>query len=626
MTDEGPAGNERRIAAAVAAGDPVDLGGGDPARRTLRGGWLGEVLTAAPPDGGGRVRPVRIRGALITGPLDLEACTLTRPLHLDGCRFDGPVILDDATALTVRLRGCRMPGLLARGLRTTGDLEINDGSAVEGTVDLLGAGIGGKLSFRRARLADPGGRALNADRLVVEQGLFCGGGFAAEGEVRLLGARVGGRFELQDARLSNPGATALQASWLTVGQHMLCEGLRAEGRVNVSAARISHLDMSRAVLNAPGGTALDGYGVIVEHDILCRGLSAQGEVNLSRVQIDGQLHLDGARLSDPGGRALNADALTTRQSLFCRNGFTAEGEVRAIGARIGGVCDLTGARLHNPGGRAVYAVRIRVEGDLLCRNGFTADGQMQLGGAIVDGQLDLRDSRLRNPGRQALDLEAARAGELVLLPREAPDGAVNLTGARVGTLHDEPRTWPAVLHLDGFAYDALTDDSADGRERLRWLARDGGGYKPQAYDQLAAAYRRAGQEEAARRVSIAKQRHRRQVLGLGGRLANRLLEVTVGYGYRTRLAAAWLAGLLAAGTWVFARAHPGAMTRTNPNGPAFNAFAYTLDVLLPVVDLGQQKAWQPQGAATYCTWVLIAAGWILTTAVVAGLTGVVKRN
>ncbi|MBE1533496.1 hypothetical protein [Actinomadura algeriensis] len=627
MNVDEPAENERRIVSSIDAGEPVDLSGADVVHRTLRAEWLSELLTTAPPSTGGRVRPVRIRGARITGPLDLEACTLTRPLLLEECHFDDVVTLNDATALTVRLPGCRLPGLSARSLHTAGDLELNDGFTAEGTVDLLGADIGGKLSLRRAHIANPGGWALNADRLVVAHGLFCSGGFTAEGELRLLGAHIGGRIDLQRAHIANPGGTALQGSWLTVGQHMLCEGLHVEGRINLAGARIPHLNMSEATLRNPGGTALDGYGVIVEHDILCSdGFTAEGELNLCRAQIDGQLYLDGAQLTNPGGRALYADALTTKQSLFCRDGFAAEGEVRVIGARIGGVCNLTGARLRNPGGRALYAVRIQIEGDLLCRNGFTAEGRVQLGGASVGGQLDLQGARLLNPGHQALDLEAARASELILMPAAPPDGLVNLTNAQVGIFHDEQATWPAVIRLEGFTYDSLVDDAVDARERLRWLTRNRSGYKPQLYDQLAAAYRRAGQEEAARQVAIAKQRHRRQVLGLGGKLANWLLYVTVGYGYRTRLAAAWLIGLLGVGTCVFAYAHPSAMTRSNPNGPTFNAFAYTLDVLLPVIDLGQQKAWHPQGAAMYCSWLLIAGGWLLATAIVAGLTGIIKRN
>jgi hypothetical protein len=146
------------------------------------------------------------------------------------------------------------------------------------------------------------------------------------------------------------------------------------------------------------------------------------------------------------------------------------------------------------------------------------------------------------------------------------------------------------------------------------------------YDQLAAAYLRTGYEEAARKVRIAKQWHRRAVLNPAGRLLNWLLYVTVGYGYRTWLAGAWLAGLIAIGTWVFSHAYPDNMTPVSTHPPAFHALAYTLDVLVPIVNLGQQNAWQPQDSALYWSWALTGAGWVLTTAVVAGLTGILKRD
>jgi hypothetical protein len=41
---------------------------------------------------------------------------------------------------------------------------------------------------------------------------------------------------------------------------------------------------------------------------------------------------------------------------------------------------------------------------------------------------------------------------------------------------------------------------------------------------------RAGHEEAARRVAIAKQRHRRQVLNPASKMWNWLLYLTIGYG------------------------------------------------------------------------------------------------
>jgi hypothetical protein len=51
-----------------------------------------------------------------------------------------------------------------------------------------------------------------------------------------------------------------------------------------------------------------------------------------------------------------------------------------------------------------------------------------------------------------------------------------------------------------------------------------------------------------------------------------------------------------------------------------------MDVLVPIVDFGQRKAWIAHGSAQYWSWILIIAGWFLTTAVVAGLTGILKRD
>jgi hypothetical protein len=58
----------------------------------------------------------------------------------------------------------------------------------------------------------------------------------------------------------------------------------------------------------------------------------------------------------------------------------------------------------------------------------------------------------------------------------------------------------------------------------------------------------------------------------------------------------------------------------------FSAPVYTLDVLLPIIDLGQQASWQPTGITLYFYWTLIILGWTLTTALVAGLTGIFKRD
>jgi len=57
-----------------------------------------------------------------------------------------------------------------------------------------------------------------------------------------------------------------------------------------------------------------------------------------------------------------------------------------------------------------------------------------------------------------------------------------------------------------------------------------------------------------------------------------------------------------------------------------HAAIYSLDVLLPIVDLGQESAWIPHGVTAVWSWFEILFGWVLTTAAVAGLTSVLRRG
>jgi hypothetical protein len=209
------------------------------------------------------------------------------------------------------------------------------------------------------------------------------------------------------------------------------------------------------------------------------------------------------------------------------------------------------------------------------------------------------------------------------MPKRRPQGEVVLSDATVGAFYDDPAGWPAPLHLRGFVYGTLGNDEVKVKERLRWLTASADSYSPQIYDQLAATYTRTGQDEAARTVMIAKQRHRRAVLNPPGKLVNLVLDWTVGYGYRTWKAAVWLVVLLSLSAWWFTRIH---MVATSQHPVAFNPFGYALDLLVPIADLGLKSDWQPTGDYLYLTWLLRALGWILTTAVVAAVTGVLKRN
>jgi hypothetical protein len=333
----------------------------------------------------------------------------------------------------------------------------------------------------------------------------------------------------------------------------------------------------------------------------------------------------------PGCRvpSLNAEQFQTRGNLELDDGFAANGEVRLLGAHIGGQLSFHGATLTNDDGPALNADGLTVDRGMVCQEGFSATGEVRLRRGHISGALSFNGATLTNPGKLALDLEGARVRTLFLRPQAQPDGQVDLTNARVDDLYDSQATWPESLLLKGFEYDAVhAAPEVTITERLRWIERDPGGYTPQLYEQLAAFYRRAGQDDDARKVAIAKQRRRRQTLNGPGKAWSSLLRWTVGYGYQTWKAGLWLLVLIGLGWWIFDRAHPAHLAAAKPPGqrPWFHAGLYALDLLLPFADLGYQGSWIAGGWARgfYLGWNL--AGWILITAVVAALSGLIKRD
>jgi hypothetical protein len=305
-------------------------------------------------------------------------------------------------------------------------------------------------------------------------------------------------------------------------------------------------------------------------------------VLLVGAHISGQLDMSGGTLTNENGPALNADALTVEQHMLCGEGFAARGEVRLVSAHIGGLLDFSRGTLTNQEGRALNVER-----------------------AVVTGALVLRPITMC--------------------------GTVHLTHAQVGKYLDDSATWPDTLRLDAFTYGSIgayPEVTVD--DRLRWLSRNASGYSAQPYEQLGAVYRQSGRENEARRVAIEKQRQSRAQLNVLGKGWNIVLGWTVGYGYRTSQAGLWLLGLLIAGSIVFQAAHDQhqlTAAHSQPEEqPPFQPVIYTLDVILPVVNLHQRDAWIAHGLVQWVALACTLGGWVLTTAVVLSLTGILKRN
>ncbi|GAA2110082.1 hypothetical protein [Actinomadura alba] len=497
-----------------------------------------------------------------------------------------------------------------------------------------------------------------ADRVVraeVIVALLLGAQDAEPGEiaaVRLTGARITGTLNLGHAEVTVPLALTgcsfdesphlywasmrsmhilrcrlpgLVASGTTVEGHLWLEGSHVSGGLWLDGAHITGiLNLSGVHLLNPGGDALLGDRLAVDANVYCdQGFTADGEVRLPGARIGGQLIFRGARLRNPSGSALYASRLDVAANVFCDGGFSANGAVRLRGARVGGYLSLVGAVLNHPDRTALNADDLAVETDVYCSDGFDAKGLVSFAGARIGGQLSLRGGRISNAGGIALSCQRLQADDVLLRPAEPIEGLVDYSYAKISRLRDDPATWPAGLQLDGLSYDAI-DPPLRAQERLNWLRRDTDGYQPQPYERLAETYRSIGLDAEGRTVLLAKQRDRRAGLTTPSKAWGFVQDVTVGYGYRPFRATTWLLVLLAIGTVVFSFRRPPVLD--DGQRPHFNAFFYTLDLLLPIGSLGQEIAYSPAGVYQWVANLLVAAGLVLGLTVAAGVTRVLSRE
>ncbi|ARP69763.1 oxidoreductase [Streptomyces pluripotens] len=390
----------------------------------------------------------------------------------------------------------------------------------------------------------------------------------------------------------------------------------------------------------------------------------------ARVQTEGDLHLprcrfqNGIRLSDAHigtdlllnqavvhryrtGRSIAADGLTVGQDLQAEL-LESHGELSLRGAHVGASLSLRGARLVNPYSRlALNAPQLTVErtlyltpagvGSTLLRGATPARGtriqhfECRGGVRLDDGRfgdaVDLERAGFVFTEDQELSLRRVQTPELRFLGDKPQHGKVVLSGARIVTLVDRAGSWPdsGNLHMGGFTYENLVPQGPFPlTRRLDWVAAATAEYAPEPYERLAAVLRAAGEDEDAREVLLAKQRRRCETLPLTAKFLGYVQDWTVAYGYRPGRAAVWMAVLWAAGTLAFAHAAHQPVSRDGH--PTWSPALFTLDLLLPVIDLGQLGQWQLHGAWQWLATVVILLGWTLATTVAAGATRLLRRN
>lgn len=93
--------------------------------------------------------------------------------------------------------------------------------------------------------------------------------------------------------------------------------------------------------------------------------------------------------------------------------------------------------------------------------------------------------------------------------------------------------------------------------------------------------------------------------------------------YRTGSALGWHVPLTSVGC----RHHHGSTaTARRSTSPGFQPVAFALDLIPPILDLGQERALVPSGDTAWGAWVSAAVGWILATTAISSLTRRLARS
>lgn len=547
---------------------------------TVRAGFLRFLLLGGDHNTQVHERGVRLMGACVAGALNLENTTTTSAIGCVACSFTEPLILRRST----------LPGGLF----------------------LMGSEVPG----------------IRGDGLVTTGDVILRDGFRATGEVRLLGAQIGGDLTCGNGQFDGKGSNALSAD--------------------------------RAVIK----------GSVFLHD----GFQAIGTVRLLGAQIGGNLTCSKGQFDGKERDALSADSAVIKGSVFLCDRFQATGTVRLLGAQIGGDLNCSKGQINGKDGDALCADGMRVTGGFFFRDLANPVNRVSLASASVgvladdagawDGDLVLDGFTYGSIGGRAPTSATAR---LAWLDKQRP--AMSGQSGAGGDFRPQPwKQLQKVLREMGHAEDARQVAIAL-EDRLRHA--DLIGLSPQHWS-----------------------RGRKWLYRASARGFHLAFRILTGYGYRPIRLLGWFTAIwlgCAAFYWfaalpprnVFAPSDPLVFQNDDyavcvPGSPAamaeqakpvdakpsavkgagnwylceqlraeytgFSPLAYSLDVILPLVDLQQQNDWAPmiptpkpspwnewrgsgwKHITRMVLWAETLFGWLASLLLVAIVSGLTKRR
>ncbi len=227
----------------------------------------------------------------------------------------------------------------------------------------------------------------------------------------------------------------------------------------------------------------------------------------------------------------------------------------------------------------------------------------------------------------------AQISRIARLRRLIVSDQMNLTGTRFSAISLEELKWPAKsedgryrTQLSGFSFERI--DAKNPLELHRTLLKllSDSVFHASAYEQIEHYWAAAGYQSFADEVFVDRRlRQARTEASVIGELLDYALFYVVGFGRYPQRSIYFIAGFLTMGSLLFRKKWMNLVESNNSYASLhYNAFWYSLDTLLPVVDLRMQKAWEPYGWKLYTYYVMHRiAGFVLVPVFLLSFTGII---
>ncbi|QGM92768.1 hypothetical protein F7D13_01295 [Methylocystis rosea] len=607
---------------------------------------IGTAISCDAADIGGYVL---LRRANVNGEVCFRAAKIGRNLDLDEGQFENL----ERTALNCD--GADIAGyvLLRR-------------ANVAGTTNFLSTSIGRNLECDQSRINNPNRIALNCDSANIGHHVFLRNGFRALGEIVFRAAKLGGNLECAGGRFENAEGRALNCNGAKIeGSVFLREGFHASGTVDLLLVEIrANLDCSGGHFVNPQRVALNCDGAKIKGSVFLRQqFQANGETCFRTATIGVNLECTRGRIDNRSRTALNLDSAVIEGSVFLREKFEAVGGVLLYAAKIRLNLDCSGCQIENSDG---YALRCD----------FAEIGQLRfVAPSQTNGRISLANTRVGVLSdsldcwpHKSLELDGFRYERISVRSGLDAKGRINWLDKQIPSLltreHFALQPWTQlakVLREQGHFRDATEVDIAR-EDRLRAAGKIADVSALVNWSRSWATIASDGEYTPFHRVATVPG-----IANLLPWLFHWFYGWFSGYGHRPMrvvycaLAVWFFLGMLyssAADRGLFAPSTPALFARSDFDCkltsdqnttagnwiscptlpieyPRFSAWAYSLDLILPVVHIGQATSWTPITAGDFFSfshwlrraiWFEEIFGWVAALTLGAIASGLVKRR